>query len=133
MGIDVVQHERSQDISALTSNQRDGDSLSLVVFSALRLRITASPKSDRHDGRRSGRSESVGDDDEDGPHNEYGFGSRETADHGDGADDASTAGDDGDGEVVSDEEGEEPASLEDVEDAAEGADEAAWERWGKTT
>ena len=47
--------------------------------------------------------------------------------------DSSAAGDDGDGEVVSDEEGEEPASLEDVEDAAEGADEAAWERWGKTT
>lgn len=125
MRINVVQHERSQNISTLSSDQRNRDSLSLVVLSTLRLQVTISIKSNRHDGRRRGRSESVRDDDENGSQNEHGLRSRETADHGDGADDASAAGDDGDGEVVSDEEGEEPARLEDVEDAARGADETA--------
>lgn len=131
--IDVVQHERSHDVGALSSNQRDGNSLSLVVLATFGLQMAVSRESDRHDGRRSRRSESVGDDDEDGSQDEERLGSGETADHGDGADDASAAGDDGDGEVVSDEEGEEPAGLEDVEDAAGGADETAWERRRKTT
>ena len=133
MRIDVIQHERSEDIGALSSDQRDGDGLSLVVLSALRLHVSAGEQSHRHDGRRGRRSESVRDDDEDGSDDEERLASRETADHGEGADDAAAAGDDGDGEVVSDEEGEEPAGLEDVEDAAGGADEAAWEGRGEAT
>lgn len=96
------------------------------------------PQPYRYDGWRSGGGESVGDDDDDASDNEDVFVLRDAEEHGERyashrAMDSPTAYDagpgrhGGDGEVLADEEGEEPAGLDHVDETADAAHHAEHE------